>query len=185
MEIQIIIYLIISVIITSLLWFIYVTKLKGNYSNLQNNHQNLNMNLDKEIIIKGDENLKVLQNRITELQSSINQVKHESYIEGYDKARSEFSIKVYPYKREYKVGDNGFIINDIYHEVKIGYQYQLFVNGIPLLQPAIVIEEILTEQKKEVDYNKINKALEIIESKLLPIVAESKGLIKFITKTKG
>lgn len=184
MEVQFYISLLISITITSLLWYIYVTKLKGEFSTLKNNHQNLNMNLDKEIIVKDDEKYKLLQNKLSEAHLNINQIKHESYLEGYEKAKKEFSIKIYPYKREKKRGDDGFLINDIFHEVTLGYQYQLFVNGIPLLQPAVIIEEKLTQQKKEVDYNKVNKVMEMIESKLLPIVADSKGLIKLIKTTK-
>jgi|GEM_PF-3103364 len=184
MEIHTVLYLLTSIVITSLLWFMYVIKLKSNYSNLKNNHENLNMNLDKEIIVKTDENVKSLQSAIVDLKSSIAGIKHESYLEGYEKARNEFSIKVYPYKKELKQGDDGWIINDIFHKVKVGYQYQLFVNGIPILQPATVIEQTLTETKREVDYNKVSMALDAIESKLLPIVAESKGLIKLLTNTK-
>jgi hypothetical protein len=65
-------------------------QIKSNYSNLLNNHQNLNQNLDKEILVKGDENVKSLQNTISELKASISEVKHTSYLEGYEKARGEF-----------------------------------------------------------------------------------------------
>lgn len=184
MENQVIIFIIISIIITSLVWYIYVTKLKGNYSNLQNNHENLNMNLDKEIIVKGDQNIKELQNKINELKHNLSETKQQSYLEGYDKARSEFTIKIFPYKKELKKGDSGWIINDLYHEVQVGYLYQLFLNGIPLLQPAIIIEETLKEEKKEIDYVKIEKVINIIESKLIPIVAESKGLMSYIAGPK-
>ena len=180
METNTIFYLIITFVITSLLWFIYITKLKSRYSNLENNYNNLNSNLDKEVVIKSDGTHKALQNTIADLKVQISDIKHTSFREGYDKARSEFSIKVFPYREEHKQGDNGFFVNDIYLEVIVGYQYQLFLNGIPILQPAIVVEEVLAEQKKEVDYNKVTIALEAIEAKLLPMVASSQGLLKYI-----
>lgn len=185
METNIIFYLFGIALITSLIWYTYVTKLKSNYSNLLNNHQNLNQNLDKEILVKGDENVKSLQNTISELKASISEVKHTSYLEGYEKARGEFSIQVFPYKEEYTEGNDGFIINDIFHQVQVGYQYQLFVNGIPMLKPAVVIEQTLTEKKKQVDYQKVTVAMNLIEQKLLPMVAESKGLIKLLSGKKA
>lgn len=184
MEINIIIYLSLTFIITSFCWFIYVGKLKNNYSILKNNYDNFTLNLEKEVLLKTGETHKTLENTIADLRFSLSEEKHKSYLEGYEKAKNEFSIQVFPYKEEHTQGDNGWFVNDIFHEVIIGYKYQLFINGIPLLQPAIVIEEILTEEKREVDYNKVRIALEVIETKLLTIIGESKGLIKLIKNKK-
>lgn len=182
METTFIIYLLLSCTITSLIWFIYVTKLKGVYNNIKIEYDRLNISITKEVSLQSNIHQSDLQNKIKELELSISETKFKSFNDGYDKARGEFSIKVFPYKEEHKQGDDGWIINDIYHEILIGYQYQLFLNGIPILQPAIIVEEVLTEQKREVDYNKIDIALNAVEAKLLPIVAGSKGLIKLIKK---
>ncbi len=172
-----IIYICISVLITSLIWFIIFSKIKGKYDNL-------NSNLDKELIIKSDNNTKSLQNKINDLIASIPDLKAKSYDEGYDKAKSEFSIQVFPYKDEFKKGNDGIFINDIYHEVSIGYQYQLFVKGIPVLQPAIIIEETLVENKRYVDFEKIEDVINLVESKLKPMIENSNGIMKLVSSIK-
>lgn len=173
MEINFIIYLLSAVTITSLIWYVYASKLKSKY-------ENLNSNLDKELIVKSDSQTKDLLKTINELKASIPEIKQKSFTEGYDKAKSELSISVIPFKKEIKTGDAGFLINDIYHEVTLGYKYQLFINGIPALQPAIIIEDVLVEKKSWIDYEKVDKALKIIETKLIPLVKDSKGVLKIL-----
>lgn len=204
-------------IITSLLWYVYVSKLKSKL-------ENLNQNIDREVLFKTDDNAKSLQNSVTELKGSIPKekqvsylegfengksefkaalfkteenikvlqetvndlreshakIKHESYLEGYQKGKSEFSVKVSPYRDEIKTGNDGLIFNDIYHEVMIGYQYQLLINGVPALKPGIIIEEYLIEEKREVDFAKIERVTNLVESKMKSIAAESKGIMKYI-----
>jgi cell division protein ZapA (FtsZ GTPase activity inhibitor) len=204
-------------IITSLLWYVYVSKLKSKL-------ENLNQNIDREVLFKTDDNAKSLQNSVTELKGSIPKekqvsytegfengksefkealfkseenikvlqdtvnglreshakIKHESYLEGYQKGKSEFSVKVSPYRDEIKTGNDGLIFNDIYHEVMIGYQYQLLINGVPALKPAVIIEEYLIEEKREVDFAKIEQVTNLVESKIKSIAAESKGVMKYI-----
>ncbi|MEL1244904.1 hypothetical protein AAEO56_11570 [Flavobacterium sp. DGU11] len=184
METNFLIYIVASVLITSLLWFIYIQKIKTRYAVLQNNHEYLNNNLDKEVIAKADQNVVNLQNIISDLKSEVAEVRHQSYRKGYADAQSEFSIQVFPYREEYFEGNDGLFINDIKHEIVLGYQYQLFVKGIPVLQPAIIIEETLYEEKREIDLQKINNVVNLIESKLKAITIESNGLMKFISKVR-
>lgn len=204
-------------IITSLIWYVYVSKLKSKL-------ENLNLNIDREVLFKTDDSAKHLQNTLSELKGSIPKekqlsyeegyengksevkealskseenikvlqetvnglreshakIKHESYLEGYQKGKSEFSVKVSPYRDEIKTGTDGLIFNDIYHEVMIGYQYQLLINGVPALKPAIIIEEYLIEEKREVDFAKIERITNLVESKIKSIAAESKGVMKYI-----
>jgi hypothetical protein len=204
-------------VITSLIWYIYVSKLKGKL-------ENLNLNIDREVLFKTDDSAKFLQKTVTDLKSSIPsikqesyiegyekgkkenkeellksegnikvlqetinnlresqaKVKHESYLEGYQKGKSEFSVKVSPYRDEIRTGDDGLIFNDIYHEVRIGYQYQLLINGVPALEPAVIVEEYLVEEKKEIDFAKIERVTNLVESKIKSIAAESKGIMKYI-----
>jgi hypothetical protein len=212
-----IISLAIVFIITSLIWYIYVSKLRGKL-------ENLNQNIDREVLFKTDDSAKNLQKTITDLkgniptikQESYNEgfqngkkeskeeiiksegnikslqetiknlteshakIKHESYLEGYQKGRSEFSVKVSPYRDEIRTGSDGLIFNDIYHEVRIGYQYQLLINGVPALEPAIIIEDCLIEEKKEVDFAKIERVTNMLESKMKSITNESKGVMKYL-----
>jgi len=204
-------------IITSLIWYVYVSKLKGKL-------ENLNQNIDREVLFKTDDNAKYLQKTVTDLKSSIPnikqesylegnekgkkenieellklkeninvlqetvnnlkeshaKIKHESYLDGYQKGKSEFSVKVSPYRDEIKTGNDGLIFNDIYHEVMIGYQYQLLINGVPALKPAVIIEEYLIEEKREVDLAKIERVTNLVESKMKSIAADSKGTMKYI-----
>ena len=204
-------------IITSLVWYVYVSKLKGKL-------ENLNQNIDREVLFKADDSAKFLQKTVTDLKSSIPnikqesfleghekgkkenieellklkgninvlqesvnnlnesnaKIKHESYLDGYQKGKSEFSVKVSPYRDEIKTGNDGLIFNDIYHEVMIGYQYRLLINGVPALKPAVIIEEYLIEEKREVDLAKIERVTNLIESKMKSIAADSKGIMKYI-----
>lgn len=204
-------------IITSLIWYVYISKLKGKL-------ENLNQHIDREVLFKTDDSAKNLQKTVTDLkgniptikQESYNEgfengkkeskealiklevnvktlqettrnltesnakIKHESYLEGYQKGKGEFSVKVSPYRDEIRTGSDGLIFNDIYHEVMIGYQYQLLINGVPALKPGIIIEEYLIEEKKEVDFAKIERAANLLESKMQSLAAESKGVMKYL-----
>lgn len=69
-------------IITSLIWYVYVSKLKGEL-------KNLNQNIDREVLFKIDDSAKYLQKTVTDLKGSIPNIKKESYIEGYEKGKNE------------------------------------------------------------------------------------------------
>lgn len=78
--------------------------------------------------------------------------KEQAATEARDKQRAEyelqaklFSIKISPYVQI--LTDNSFFKGT--NEAKIGYQYQLLVNGIPAFQPHIVIER--HEKVQQVD----------------------------------
>lgn len=165
------IYIVIAIVITSLLWLVYLT-------NLRSKHNNLHKNIDNEVFVKSDERISLLKEEINNLNSKVLIEKNNSFQEGFDKARSEFSLEVNPYKEEFIDGDDGFIINDIYHEVNIGYKYQLFINGIPVLKPSIIIDHVFIERKKEVDYQKVKTALEIVENSFVSIAKNTNGILK-------
>ncbi len=173
METNFLFYLSTAIVVTSLLWYVYVIKIKSKY-------ENLNSNLDREVIVKSGDNVKNLEETINNLKANASEIKHKSFQEGYEKARSEFSITVFPFTDEYKSGDDGFLINDIYHEVYVGYKYQLFMNGIPILEPATITLEKLVESKREVDFVKVERAINLVESKLMPMISESKGIMKLV-----
>ncbi len=170
----------VSVLVTSFAWFIYAQFLKNKLTHISNNHHHLNQSIEKEIIVRGNQNLDDLNKEIIALKSEISDTKHNSFMEGYQKAKNEFFLNITPYYEEYTEGDDGFIVNDFRHEVRVGYKQQLYVNNLPLLEPTIVWEKIIEERKREVDHQKIKSALEMVEKNLLPIVAQSNGILKFI-----
>ena len=172
--------IIVTIIGTSLLWLIYIQILKNRLDKEKNNNKNLSQNIDNEIIVRGHQNNSELNKELTKLKNELSDTKHASYMEGYDKAKNEFFLNVMPYYEEDTIGNNGFIVNDFQHTVKVGYKYQLYINNLPILEPTIKWEKIINEKKKEVDHAKIKSALEIIEKNLLPIVAQSNGILRFI-----
>ena len=177
-------YIIGTFLITSIVWMLYLHFLKSKFEQLKNTHQNLNLNIDNELIVRGSQNLDQLKQEITQLKSEMSEVKQEKYIEGYKAAKNEFFLNITPYYEEIKLGNDGFIVNDFYHKVNVGYKYQLFINNLPILEPTVRWEKIIEEKKKEVDHNKIKSALEIIENNLIPIVAQSNGILKYIPISK-
>lgn len=85
--------------------------------------------------------------------------KEQAATEARDKQRAEyelqaklFSVKISPYVQF--LTDNGWVTSS--YEAKIGYQYQLLVNGIPAFQPHIVVER--HEKVQQID-QEIKKTL--------------------------
>jgi hypothetical protein len=66
----------------------------------------------------------------------------------------ELTVLAYPWKEEH--GDDGWISDD--RSVKVGYQYQLFIRGIPCFEPHKVVLEHL--HKKQTNPKKVAQALE-------------------------
>ena len=174
------IIIVITCISTSIVWLIYVQLVKNKLERITNNHNNLNKNIDNEIIVRGSQNVEELKDVIIMLKSEISDTKHKSFFEGYQKAKDEFYLNITPYSEENKKGNTGVIVNDFHHKVYIGYKYQLYINGLPILEPTIRWEKIIEEKKREVDQAKIRSALEMIEKNLLPIVAQSNKILRYI-----
>lgn len=172
METNFLFYLSTAIVVTSLLWYVYVIKTKSKY-------ENLNSNLDREVIVKSGDNVKNLEETINNLKANASELNTKVFKRVMRKQEAEFSIAVLT-KFEYKSGDDGFLINDIYHEVYVGYKYQLFMNGIQILEPATITLEKLVESKREVDFVKVERAINLVESKLMPMISESKGIMKLV-----
>ncbi len=181
---QLIIMVSTVLIISSLLWLIYIQTLKNKIEGLKNKCNNLTEDIEREIFIRGNKNIDELNSVIFKLKSEMAESRHSHYMEGYDKAKSEFFLNVTPYYEENKVGKDGFIMNDIRHVVNIGYRYQLYINNIPVLEPTIRWERKLEEKKVTIDHEKIKSALDIIEKSLLPIVAQSNGILRLVSVVK-
>lgn len=63
----------------------------------------------------------------------------------YELQAKLFSVKISPYVQ--LITNKGFVYDDF--ESKVGYQYQLLINGIPAFQPHLVVEQ--HEKVKEFD----------------------------------
>jgi hypothetical protein len=63
----------------------------------------------------------------------------------YELQSKLFSVKISPFVQ--LVTNKGFVYDD--YESRVGYQYQLLINGIPAFQPHVVVEQ--HEKKKEFD----------------------------------
>lgn len=78
-----------------------------------------------------------------EFTARLHEDKEKATEEAQERLRAEyeiqtklFSVKISPYVQ--LLTDNGLFKNT--HEAKVGYQYQLLVNGIPAFQPRVFIE---------------------------------------------
>lgn len=97
---------------------------------------------------------KALAEQKSEFIEKLAQGRERASEEARNKTRAEFeiqaklfSIKISPYAQI--LTDKGIVWDD--YETKVGYQYQLLINGIPAFQPHIVVER--HEKIKEVDPN--------------------------------
>lgn len=81
-------------------------------------------------------------------------------------ARAEMSIVTYPYASTQ--GDDGWIVDDRIAEV--GYQYQLFLRGIPCFEPHRVILQRV--ERKEVNPEKLASLKEDITGLLTTIASK-------------
>lgn len=107
-------------------------------NNLEARNRRLEERADSE-----KEKLEALQEKYTSLE------KEHNYLKG--QRATEYKIAVSPFKDIYV--DKGFFIDDEY--IAIGYQYQLFVNGIPCFEPHItIIESMLVKElnREKLDY---------------------------------
>lgn len=91
------------------------------------------------------------QSEINDLNRKITQIEadHKEALENAN--RNGISIATYPYEEHH--GDNGWVTDD--RRAEIGYKFQLFVNGIPCLQPHKIPIQVL--QKKEVNPDKLKE----------------------------
>ena len=89
-----------------------------------------------------------------------------------------FSIQVRPYVSKFL--DEGFFKTT--SSVRLGYQYQLFVSGVPCFDPYVIIEEEYKEKK--VDEEKIErlakKALKYAETAISAKSGPTKALISLV-----
>jgi hypothetical protein len=101
-----------------------------------------------------------------------------AHAEAMDEARRELSVVVHPF--ENVEGDDGWVVDDRIAE--IGYQYQLFIKGIPCFAPHTVITKRV--HKKEVNPEKLAAFRKDVES-LLNTVASQHPAFSFSSKVKN
>lgn len=151
--------IVITVIIVSAAWYFYhkntLQNLSKNNESLSNELRNNVINRDSQINKMVNEKIEVLNNQILDLKKEIVITDRESYEKGKKQAEDNFAndffVQVNPYKRVFKKNNSllgSFMENE---KVEIGYQYQLFVKGIPTLNPAVIVIE--TYEAKQFNLN--------------------------------
>jgi hypothetical protein len=94
-----------------------------------------------------------------ELYDQLNDEYQKGYDNGYKQGCADmgekqgWSVQIFPWKED---TETGFIMKT--HTVKIGYKYQLFINGIPCFPPHV--ETIDTLSVNKLDKEAINAAVE-------------------------
>ncbi len=98
------------------------------------------------------QNIKRLENDLAKEQEK-NKIMEENYKTEVKTAQdsNDFHVEVRPWRKD--EGDKGVIMDT--RKVEIGYQYQLFLRGIPCLASVPVITDVLI--KKEVDLKRIKE----------------------------
>ena len=151
--------IIITIILVSAAWYFYHKKalqnLSKNNDSLSNELRNTVINRDYQINKVVHEKMEELNNQILDLKKQIVITDRESYDKGKKQAEDNFAndffVQVNPYKRVFKE-KNSLLGSFMEKEkVEIGYQYQLFVKGIPTLNPAVIVIE--TYEAKQFNLN--------------------------------
>jgi hypothetical protein len=89
-----------------------------------------------------------LTTQYDKLKAEYNNGYDNGYDTGYKKGASDsikaqgFEVRIFPWKEDITEG-----IWKKRHSLQIGYQYQLFVNGVPCLQPHVQIHETIVLDK--------------------------------------
>lgn len=78
-----------------------------------------------------------------------------------EKIDKAFSVKIRPYVK--KIGVTSFPYMSSTHKLQVGYQYQLYVTGVPCFHPHIIVENEYEEKKFEDERMKyfVDKAIEV------------------------
>lgn len=138
-----------SVIITSIVWYKYHNDKIQQYSKekvaLANELNNLKSNIDYKINHEAFEKTQHLNDKILTLKEDLVKTEKDSYFKGRTEAieefKNDFYVEVLPYKRNFKEKKDSIIAFGVTEKVEVGYQYQLFIKGVPSLNPAVIILE--------------------------------------------
>ena len=160
---------VITFILVSAAWYFYhknaLHKLSKNNDSLTNELNNQIINREYQINKEVNEKLEELNNQILDLKKEMLITERESYEKGKKQAEdnfvNDFFVQVNPYKRVFKEKNSllgSFMEKD---KIEIGYQYQLFVKGIPTLNPAVIIIE--TYEAKQFNLNE-DTIMDLVDS---------------------
>lgn len=157
--ITITIFVCLTIVITSFIWMIILKNQKhvliSDNQKLTIDLQNVTANVEFQVAQKLSEKLDILNEQIYTLKQQNVEVERESYNKGKNDALSSFAneyyVQVYPYKHNYKDEQGLYVFNKRKEFIEIGYQYQLFVKGIPVFKPHIVALE--THEKSHFQLN--------------------------------
>ncbi len=148
-----------TIILTSSIWMIILKNQRHILSSLNQKLtielQNVGANVEFQVAQKLNQKLDVLNDQIFTLKQKNIEVERDSYNKGksdaLDSFANEYYVQVYPYKYTYKDEQGMYVFNKRKEFIEIGYQYQLFVKGIPVFQPHVVALE--THEKSDFKLN--------------------------------
>lgn len=130
--------ILVTILFTSLIWIliaiaIYIFYSKKNQKTLLESNE------------KSQAANQVFAEKLEGLLSDKNDELRESYDSGYTEASEKkgFSVQIIPWTEQ--IDSSSFFKNK--KSVKIGYKYQLFSQGLPCLQPHIMIVEEMSMDK--------------------------------------
>ena len=175
------------VLITSLIWILISGAIYAFFTKRT-----------QKTLLDSNEKLRVLNRDFAERLEGILKNKNEevrtSYELGYSDASEKkgFSVQIIPWTEQ--IDSSSFFKNK--KAVKIGYKYQLFSQGLPCLQPhIIVVEELIVDKLNEENIDRAFNNLELAMNNIpnagnlaVKILGNSKqlagGLLKLVKKTK-
>ncbi|WP_290820010.1 hypothetical protein [Flavobacterium sp.] len=157
--ITITIFVCLTIVITSFIWMIILKNQKhvliSDNQKLSIDLQNVSANVEFQVAQKLSERLDSLNEQIFTLKQQNIEVERESYNKGKTDTLSSFAneyyVQVYPYKHNYKDEQGFYVFNKRKEFIEVGYQYQLFVKGIPVFKPHVVALE--THEKNHFQLN--------------------------------
>jgi len=124
----------------------------------------LEKEVDHQVNVKLEQITVSLNNRINDLKQQITDEKEKEYKRGKDEAVKEFEkdfyVQIQPYKEDYEK-EQGFLFWESKEKhIEAGYIYQLFIKGLPALQPHYQPIERFKSVNQKIDEDKVLKLIE-------------------------
>lgn len=155
--------------LSTLVWIIFFkniqNKLTHENEKLSIELVNLRSNIEYEVGKKLNEKLDILNERIMELKNESINIERESYNKGKENALASFVndyyVQVNPYKRISKDKKGMYIFSTKKEIIEIGYQYQLFVKGIPVFKRELILLETYDSSEFKLNKEEINNLVKL------------------------
>lgn len=121
-------------------------------------------NIDHQVQVKLEEITYSLRNQINDLKQEIIEERESSYKRGVDDSiknfEKDFYVQIQPYKEDYEK-EQGFLFWESKEKhIEAGYIYQLFIKGLPALQPHYQPIERFKSINQKIDEDKVIKLIE-------------------------